>query len=97
MADPLDKRRTAAFDLMAAVNGLLGALETAATLASSIKSAGLEFVDEDFEGSQASGLHHITADSINAVLAELDYADPDSFVYSMIASGSSITLNMLRS
>lgn len=97
MADPVDKRRTAAFEMMGAVNALLGAVETAATLASSISQAGLTFIDSDFEGSEASGLHHITAATMDAVLAELDYTDPDSFVYAMIASGSSVTLNMLRS
>ncbi len=96
--DTTTKRRDIAAELMVEVDGFMKHLTNAATIASRIASAGLTFVDGDFEGVDATGLLHLDAGIVNDAVDQLDYSDSvtPSLVNYMLTEGQSVTFEKMR-
>jgi hypothetical protein len=94
--ETLEKRRQEAGEFVTYVDQLNQYLALAATKASEIAAAGLTFVDTDFEGADAVGLHHLTAALLEDALEQLNYQEPTSLVFWMLDNGVDVKFAKVR-
>ena len=94
--DTIEKRRFLAAQFVAAIDRLCEAIELGGTMASEISSAGITFLDSDFEGSNAGGLRHLSATIIQNGLDQMNYLEAGSLVKYMIDNGIGVVFNKIR-